>query len=160
MKRKIAMFFALAAAAAACSCGSSSNSLISTVLAPADGATNQAIDVAVTATFSGDIGNGTADIIMGLFKDGVQPSLCTTFDYNDNSHVATCNHDPLESDASYTVTVAPFRNIRAAVSNFTTAPAPAAMQLLEEKQAHDEYEDDGFDAEIEPAEGFDEEEWQ
>ena len=122
---KIMMVVAFAFALAASSCGG--GSLIGASLSPIDGATDQLPNVPVTATFSANIDDSTLNILMGLFKNGEQPSLCTSFSYNSSSHVATCNHELLEFGTSYTIAIAPFRNIRPGTASFTTIAIPAAQ---------------------------------
>ena len=122
---KIMMAVVLAFALAASSCGG--GSLIGASLSPTDGAIDQLPNVPVTATFSANIDDSTLNILMGLFKNGEQPSLCTSFSYNSSSHVATCNHELLELGTSYTIAIAPFRNIRPGTASFTTIAIPAAQ---------------------------------
>ena len=123
MKRSLAAASMLIALFAAC--GSSSNAKITVTLAPIDGATNQALDVTVTATYSGDVNATDAQLNMVLRKNNTGSSLCTSITYN--ARVATCLHDPLEAGVSYSVGVSDYLNVRGNLATFTTAALPSMV---------------------------------
>ncbi len=113
------------------SCGggtntTSSTSLATAVLSPANGAVGQAPNVAVTATFSGDVTPSAADSLT-LRKDGVGDSLCTSHTYDATSLIATCIHADLDPGASYTVSLTGTTGVEDATATFQTVINVSSM---------------------------------
>lgn len=123
MKKTFIAASALALAVASCG---GNTAEISITFNPTGGAINQAIDVAVTAKFSAAVAESDLPLVMGLFKNAAGSSLCTSFTYNGDSCTATCNHDPLEYNTSYTTAIQPFLLVRGGTAAFTTVVDPLA----------------------------------
>ncbi len=87
--------------------------IVDVAIAPADGAADQATDVAVTATFSTVSASATTIITeptewmthLLLQKDAAGDNACTSISYDSSTKIVTCTHADLEIGSSYTVTV-------------------------------------------------------
>lgn len=89
----------------ACACGYSVGGNpggTDVILSPADGTTEQAVDVGVTADFS-----DTVEVpedwstVFTLKLNGSGDNLCTSYNYDGDQHIATCLHDDLDANTSY-----------------------------------------------------------
>ena len=140
MKKTIIAACAFALAAAACG---GNTAEISITFNPTNGAINQTTDVAVTAKFSATVSESDLPLVMGLFKNAAGSSLCTSFTYNGDSCTATCNHDPLEYNTSYTTAIQPFLLVRGGTATFTTVVDPLANAADVEADAAKEAGEEG-----------------
>lgn len=135
MKKRSLYTFIVAAALLASSCGGGGPvaSSVTITLAPADGASEVALNVAVTATFSGAITEPSDwTVVFTLKKDNAGDSLCTDVTYDSDNLVATCAHENLEVGGSYTagvsgLTDAEEKDIEAATATFTASTAEASV---------------------------------
>ena len=100
---------------------------ITITCSPADGSASVALDVSITATFSGAI--TVPSDWMGSFilrKDNSGDNLCTGVTYSEGNLVAECAHVNFAEDSSYTITLsgledADGKDIGTAAATFTTA---------------------------------------
>jgi hypothetical protein len=123
----IAKFLTLCVIAAfACSCGYSvgrggEGEGISVTISPPDGASDQPVDIDVTAEFSHMIEQPSswADVY-SLKMGGTGDNLCTDFTYSTQSRIATCHHDDLDPDESYEVRVSGVLQVNGEIVNFGT----------------------------------------
>lgn len=102
------------------------DSLLTGGLSVTDGSGSVEIDSALTVEFSGDI-TIPADWndVFTLKKDGIGDTLCTSVDYNAETHIATCVHSNLELQESYVLKASGLMDslgkiIGVAKSTFTT----------------------------------------
>ena len=113
-------------------CGGPGTSSVTVTFSPTDGSTDVALNVTVTATFSGAI-TDPADwtAVFTLKKDNAGDSLCTDVTYDGVDMVATCTHADLQNGASYTITISDLKDIMGndigqATATFTTIGLPSA----------------------------------
>lgn len=79
---------------------------INTILFPADATTQQPVDVEITADFSGQIEPPEDwSTVFTLKEGGAGDNLCTDYNYDGGQHIATCLHDDLDNNTSYTTLV-------------------------------------------------------
>jgi hypothetical protein len=79
---------------------------INVLLTPADGVTQQAIDTEISAEFEDEIEEQQDwASVFTVKKEGAGDNLCTSYNYDADRHIATCLHDDLELDTSYTTLV-------------------------------------------------------
>lgn len=133
-------------------CGGSGTGYVNSVLAP-NAPAPQEVDVAVTATFSGGVMTpATWTEVLSLTLEGSSDDLCTSIDYNSNTHVATCFHNALEYSSSYQISVQSYGNILGAVQSFTTIAPPSSITTPPEGE--DAGGAEGTPEEIPPGEGI------
>ena len=95
---------------------------ISVTLLPADGTTDQPVDVDVTAEFGDTVEQPAswADVY-SLKKEGADDNLCTDFTYSTESKIATCHHDDLDPGASYETRVSGVLQVNGEIVMFHTS---------------------------------------
>lgn len=131
MKRMslLSLIFLAASALPHMGCGNAESTV---VLSPADGAAGQAVDVAVTAVFSGVPAQEPTASIFKLKKDNTGETLCTMVTYDSGSLTATCAHADLERGASYTASLSGISNFTDAATTFTTVAAVSPTMTLKD----------------------------
>ena len=119
--------------------GAPGASSVTVTFSPTDGSTDVAVDVTVTATFSGAVTAPVPTVswaaLITLKKDNAGDSLCIGVDYDEGTLTATCAHGDLEKGTSYTLTVSGFKDaegkdIGTATATFTTIGLPTASLKL------------------------------
>ncbi len=91
-------------------------------LSPADGATEVALDAAVTAVFASAITEPAAWATAFTLKaDNAGESLCTSVTYDSTTRTATCVHDALSRGSSYTSSVSGVTTSGGSALDTTTA---------------------------------------
>ena len=130
------VLFAFAVMLLAFGCGGAGTSSVTVTLSPADGSTDVAVNVAVTATFSGTI-TDPADwtVVFTLKKDNAGDSLCTDVTYDYANLVATCTHGDLEKGSSYTISISGLKDVMGndigtVTAAFSTLGLPTASLKL------------------------------
>lgn len=118
------VFFVLFFIAGCTSSGSSSG--ITVTFSPVNGATDVAVDAAVTATFSAAI-TEPADwsTVFTLILDGTGLPLCTSVTYNSTTRVATCAHAAFGIGSDYTAAISGLTSVTDATTSFTTTSTVA-----------------------------------
>lgn len=108
---KKVFFLAIVSMLALCACGYSAGhggtgGGINVLLTPADGTTEQPLDIEISAEFSDAVENQEDwPSVFTVKREGAGENLCTTYNYDEDRHIATCLHDDFELDTSYTTLV-------------------------------------------------------
>lgn len=126
MNKRIAI--SLLSMLALCACGYSAGGGgtgggIDVLLTPADGVTQQALDTEISAEFEDEIEEQqTWASVFTVKMDGAGDNLCTGYNYDADRHIATCLHDELEPDTSYTTLVTGILAVNGSEAVWTTEP--------------------------------------
>ncbi|MFH1829661.1 MAG: hypothetical protein ABH871_02640 [Pseudomonadota bacterium] len=95
---------------------------ITVTLSPADGTTEQPVDVDVTAEFGDTIEQPISWYdVFSLKKGGAGDNLCTDITYSTESKIATCHHDDLDVDTSYETRLSGVLQTNGKIVIFSTA---------------------------------------
>lgn len=119
MKRLLVLFVVVFVAITFGACGDDSNP-ITVIFTPVNGATVQTLDVAITATFSSAVTTEPSLTTFTLKKDDADDSLCTTVTYDSSTKAATCAHDLLLPESSYTSAITGISGVNNASATFST----------------------------------------
>lgn len=137
MKKSMLIIFSVAAAIFFAGCGSSAS--ITAAFSPVDAATNQALDVAITATFSGAV-TAPSDwgAVFTVKETNGTTNLCTAtvgadvgYAYDSTNNIVTCLHANLSSNTGYTASVSSLSGVTDNSAAFTSVPSATLTSKTE-----------------------------
>lgn len=113
-----------------CGGGSTPPTDITVTFSPENGSTNQATDVAITATFSSAVTTPSDwRTVFTVTKSG-DSNECTAYALDSTSTILTCSHAALDQNTTYTSTVSGFTGVANNTASFSTGTStPVEFQL-------------------------------